>query len=300
MNKQPTLESILVLGSSGKIGAALSSKLKESGYNVIGLDLNQSSDSVVDTFLKADVEVPNSLSALSEQNFEALVIAVPTKVAGAVVSNVIIPYCKECLVVDFLSETYRFSQLMESEASAVEHISVHQLFAPSVGWEGQNVLVTPRAIPGDRARAFISTLEEWGAAINYCDPLEHDQLMGLIQVGVHAAVISYAQYLVNQKVDFKLLDKISTPASRIMWSMIARMIGNDPSVYWEIQTQNAAAQDVRDEMVHSIGSLNELVQSGDKKSFDRLFERLRNVFGDDMQKYDQLANELSDHPIQKK
>lgn len=290
------INSILIIGSSGKMGSALSAKLKEGAYTVIGLDVNQSS-SHVDHFIQADINAPEVLTGLSDYDFDALIITTPKAVAAAIINNVIIPYGKDRLVIDFLSEKYFFAQLMESGASEVAHMGVHPLFAPSIGWKNQNVIVTPRNVTEARAQAFIRQMEEWGAAVHYCDALEHDRLMSIIQVDVHAAVIAYARFLLSQDVDFKLLDKISTPASRIMWAMAVRIICNDPSVYWEIQTHNATAEAARDELAHSLHSLNELIRAGDKHSFDITFTKLRDMFGDNLGKYQQLANEIFSHQI---
>jgi len=199
------------------------------------------------------------------------------------------------LVIDFLSEKYFFEQRMKGAAVDCVHLGVHPLFAPSVDWKNQNVLVTPRNIGEARARDFIRQLEAWGAVVNYCDAIEHDRLMSVIQVGVHAAVIAYAQYLVNQEVDFKLLDQISTPASTVMWAMVARIIGNDPSVYWEIQANNATAQDARGQLADSVQQLERLIRAGDKSSFDAIFDKLRVLYGDDLEKYQRLAGKFISH-----
>jgi prephenate dehydrogenase len=302
MKNQPAtdrskIKSVLVIGSSGKLGSALSAKLKEGAYHVIGLDLNQPPAGHVDHFIQADVNAPDALTGLSACDFDALLVTTPEAVAEAVVDNIIIPYGEHRLVIDFLSEKYFFSRLMESRAGGVEHVGVHPLFAPSVDWKNQNILVSPGSVAGARAQAFVRQLEAWGAVVHHCGALEHDRLMSLVQVGVHAAVIAYARFLVEQHVDFKLLDKISTPASRVMWAMIARIIGNDPSVYWEIQAHNATAQQARDELARSLRSLDEWVRAGDKDSFDASFDKLRSMFGEELEKYRRLADELFGHQV---
>lgn len=291
------LKSILIIGSSGKLGSVLSRKLKEAGYNVLGLDINQPSLAATDEFILADITAPDSLTALSACRFDALIIATPWAVAEAVINHLIIPYGNNRLVIDFLSEKYFFEQRIKKSVAGVQHIGVHTLFAPSVDWKNQNILVTPRNISDARALEFVRQLEAWGAVINYCDAIEHDRLMGFVQVGVHAAVIAYAQFLIDEEADFKLLNEISTPASRIMWAMAARIIGNDPSIYWEIQTNNAAAQDARNHLANAVRKIDRLIQSGDKSSFDAIFDKLRVMFGEDLGKYQRLANELFNHQI---
>jgi prephenate dehydrogenase len=136
-------------------------------------------------------------------------------------------------------------------------------------------------------------LKEWGAVIHYCDALEHDQLMSYVQVAPHAILIAYAQFLVARSVDLQLLGKVSTPASRVIWSMLARMIENDPSVYWEIQAHNVTGQEVRDELAGFLTSLNELIRTDDKKSFDLTFLKLRDLFAGDLATYQSLADKIA-------
>ena len=296
-SKQESPGSILVVGASGKIGRGLAAKLDEAGYEVVGLDIEPFPGDALKHFIQADVEAPASLEALSDCKFDVLILTIPNAVSEAVVRNIVIPYGRECLVVDFLSEKHFFAKLMEREAPESESVGIHPLFAPSVGWENQNVLVNPRKITSPKALALIRQLEAWGANLHYCDALEHDQLMSFVQVGVHAALIAYAGFLAAGNVDFDLLDKVSTPASRIMWAMLARILGNDPAVYWEIQASNAMAKDTRDNLIRSIQSLNELIQNDNRASFDDIFRKLRDLFGEDLEKYKRLADELFSHKI---
>lgn len=294
---QQSIGSILVVGASGKVGRMLVAKLDEAGYDIIGLDIEPFPGQAPKHFIQADVESPASLEALSDCKFDVLILTIPNGVSEAVVRNLVIPYGRNCLVVDFLSEKHSFAQLIEREAPGSESVGIHPLFAPSVDWQNQNVLVNPRNVTSPKALTLIRQFEAWGAVVHYCDALEHDQLMGFVQVGIHAALIAYATVLVAGKVDFDLLDKVSTPASRIMWAMLARILGNDPAVYWEIQANNATAKDTRDDLIRSLESLNELVQTDNRAAFDDTFRKLRDLFGDDLQKYSRLADELFGHKV---
>lgn len=289
------LKSVLIIGSSGKLGSMLTKKLMGAGSEVFGLDVNKSNVNDLQRFIEADLTVPQTLPDLSGYGFDVLLVATPASVADAVINNVIVPYGKSCLIVDFLSEKHFFEQHLKNAVKDIVHIGVHPLFAPAVDWKNQNVLVTPRKVSDARAQQFIRQLEEWEAVVQYCDAVEHDKLMSVVQVGVHAAVIAYAQFLVSQDIDFKLLDKISTPASRVMWAMVARMIANNPSVYWEIQTNSATAQNAREGLTDSINMLDKFVKTSDSNSFDEIFNRMRSMFGDDLEKYERLANELFNH-----
>jgi len=236
---------------------------------------------------------------LSSYNFYILILTIPNAVAEAAVRNIVIPYNRKSLVVDFLSEKDSFAQLMQREVPESESIGIHPLFAPSVGWKDQNVLVNPRRITSPIALTLIRQLEAWGAIVHYCDAREHDQLMSFVQVAIHAALIAYAEFLVAGNVNFDLLDKVSTPASRIMWAMLVRILGNDPAVYWEIQANNTTAKETRDALIRSVQSLNEFIENDNRAPFDETFQKLRDLFGDNLKKYKRLSDELFNHQVSK-
>jgi prephenate dehydrogenase len=301
-NQGPELEgrgSILVVGASGKIGQVLAAKLDEEGYEVVGLDIEPFPGHALKHFIQADIETPASLEVLASFNFDILILTIPNAVSEAAVRNIAIPYGRNSLVVDFLSEKHSFAQLMQREVPDSESVGIHPLFAPSAGWKDQNVLVNPRDITSPKAVTLIRQLEAWGAIVHYCDAREHDQLMSFVQVAVHAVLIAYAGFLVAGNVNFSLLDRVSTPASRIIWAMLARILGNDPAVYWEIQANNATAKDTRGALIRSVQSLNEIIQNDCRASFDETFQKLRDLFGENLEKYRRLSEEQFSHLISK-
>ena len=211
ISKNAEIKSLLILGSSGKLGSMLAEKFKQSGFEVVGLDIKEGSNSFLYDFIHADIIDPETPQKLSSRHFDVLVVAVPFDLAETFFRDIIFLSGKDCLVVDFLSEKVLFERLIREADADISHIGVHLLFAPSVTWQGQNVLVSPATITDEKARLFIQQLEKWEVALHYCSAEEHDKLMNVVQVGVHAAVIAYIQFLVNQDVNFELLDAISTP-----------------------------------------------------------------------------------------
>ena len=291
------LETFLVLGAAGGLGSSFCRKLKQASYTLIGMDLSEPALGTVDRFIPGNVTDSKSLALLHQTPFDGIVVAVPGPLAQAVVAHVIEPYGQDALVVDLFSEKKPFYDGMQDAGLAVEYVGVHTLFGPRVGWEGQNVIITPRDVTGARGRAFIEDMATWGANLRHADIDEHDQLMGVIQVAVHATILLYAQFFAESSLDFELLDAISTPSSRVMWAMIARMMDIDPNVYWEIQAMNTSAEGIRNRLAQAIDHLNQIVNTGDKDTFLSLFDSVNEILGEESEKYKQLARRLYSHEI---
>jgi prephenate dehydrogenase len=293
------LNSLLVIGASGGIGNAFCRKVAPA-YQVIALDRDGDSIEPADQVLQADVTDRQSLAVLDEVSFDAIVVALPTALAEAVVENVIEPYGDGKLVVDFFSEKKAFHDRVRRATVEVAHVGIHPMFAPSLDWTNQNVLLTPSRVADPRAQALFDHVKTWGANTIHLEPEEHDQLLGVIQSAVHASVIAYATVLSQSDVDFQFLDEISTPASRVMWAMVARMIDNDPAVYWEIQSLNAHSAEFRTRLSDALESLDDMVRDDDERSFLDLFETVGEKMGDKQQKYIDLARDLYAHEVERR
>jgi len=220
-----------MVGASGKLGSVLSKKFSESGYLVKGLDRTESSANFFAKFICANVSEPQSLEKLKDLDFEAILFAAPAAESLNIIKNLIVPFGANCPTVDFFSEKAAFLAMLSDFHRTDFHIGIHPLFAPSINWEKQNVIVTPREVHHPVSLELIRQIKNWGSKIYFCDADEHDKLMNVVQVGVHAAVIAYASFLNSQNINFEILNAISTPPARMMLAMIARMIANNPSVY---------------------------------------------------------------------
>lgn len=285
------MRSILILGSSGRQGSTLAKRLSEDGYSIIGADRIPCT-SPHHRFVQVDLS-QGAFETLPLSDVDTVIFALPARLATKICAEVARALPRDALVVDLLSEKSPFVEEIES-VSHVRHMGIHLLFSPSVDWKDQNAVATLLRDPDPRASEFLECLRRWGCKVHFTDPVEHDRLMGLVQVGVHAAVIGYATLLRNSGLSFGLLQTISTPASRVMWAMIARIVDNDPDVYWEIQSENRISRSIRDQFADALNQLTRAVVEEDKGWFDELFEDLTHMMDYNRNGYNDLAHTLYD------
>lgn len=93
------------------------------------------------------------------------------------------------MVVDLFSEKVWFADLVAERLPRATHLAFHPLFGPDVEWAGQNMIVSPDDVDDPRARALLDLFKDWGVSVLGVSPEEHDRLMGVVQVGVHAALV---------------------------------------------------------------------------------------------------------------
>lgn len=291
---------VLLLGSSGALGRAVGKRLAQSGFRVVGVDRTRpDSSSFVDDFIKADVDDADSACSISEATIDIVILALPASSSEAALTNVVLPYYRDALLVDLLSEKEWFAELVNDVAPDVSHLGIHPLFAPSVDWKGQSVLFSHKASLSNDAqvlklRQFFLAQE---TEIEHVNPSEHDRVMGAIQVAPHALLATYAMYLVDEDVDFALLDRVSTPAVRVFWAMLARVIDNGPEVYWEIQKKNRNSELVRNNIVGAVERLQRLCESDCTVPFSGAFDKLAKRMDERLPKYTRLARDIYEHRL---
>ncbi|EKX37845.1 hypothetical protein GUITHDRAFT_115985 [Guillardia theta CCMP2712] len=124
----------------------------------------------------------------------------------------------------------------------IELLSVHPMFAPAAGWQGQNTVSIHIRTAG-RSKAFEALIESWGSTIVPMESGElHDRVTSAVQNATHAALITFGLTLKKMGYDAGLAKKISTPPHRAMIAVIQRMASiNEPDTYWDIQTENPDA-----------------------------------------------------------
>src|SRR6202012_2271726 len=92
---------------------------------------------------------------------------------------------------------------------------------------------------GPRARAFLALHERAGSRLVVLDAGEHDRRAAATQSAVHAAVLAYGIALLA--LDARPDPDFSTPPSRLLVGLLARIVSLDPEVYRHIQADNPEA-----------------------------------------------------------
>ena len=135
-----------------------------------------------------------------------------------------------------------------------EYLSLHPMFASGVGFEDQAVAVVP-VQEGPLSGEFSGLLEGWGARLVRLDAESHDRATAVLQVGVHAALLSLARAMDEAAIDPGLLRQLATPVSRPVFEALDRVLLGKPETYQAIQDQNRHGKVIRQGMVNALREL---------------------------------------------
>jgi 4-amino-4-deoxyprephenate dehydrogenase len=132
---------------------------------------------------------------------------------------------------------------------------------------------------GPRGQAFLAHMQGWGARVVSMSAEEHDRAMAAVQVATHGAILAFGMALGASGYDMEKISAVTTPPHRLLLALLARIMSASPEVYWEIQTANPFADELRQGLAEAMGRLQQMVAGGDYDGFLRSFDQGRALFG---------------------
>ncbi len=160
--------------------------------------------------------------------------------------------------------------------SKAKVMGAHPLFAPSVGFQGQNVIICPARDTNNKKyeKMVIDLFDNLGTKTTVLQAAEHDQIMGAVQQLPHFILIAWGMTLKEMALDPNRFEIASTPVFRLMKEALDKMTTQDPSIYHAIQKENP----LTDENIALLNKNMQLLQSAinepDVKDFTKILTSL--------------------------
>lgn len=275
-----TVRSAVVVGAAGAVGTLIGRELVASGVRVTGVDLRPSPEHPTDfprsaSILKVDVTAPVSeeLRAVLGTT-DLLIVALPESVGFAAMDRLVPELPSGALLTDVFAVKAPMAKWLQTARSDLEVLSLQPLFAPDLGFAGQNVAAVEFA-PGPRSGWLLERLGEWGARVTRIDAGTHDGLCAINQVAVHTALLAYGLALEALGGDAEDLSDLSTPQSRALLAGVSRIAELNPEGYWAIQAGNPAGPAARAAVLQGVQRLMAWVDEGDGDGFTEALLSLR-------------------------
>lgn len=269
------LQRVLILGNNGGFGRRFTDLLGAAGIEVSGIDLSPSTDSAIDSYRSADVTQPDSKTLAAARSVDGLFLCLPESVAFAALERFSPHLASETLVVDTLSVKTPLARRLRSLRQDLQLLSINPLFAPDLEFSGQNA-VAVELRSGARAEQFLDLLRASGIRVTRLTAAEHDRRMALIQAATHAAVLSYGLCLQRAGFfDLTEMESISTPPHRALLALLARILDQDPEVYWHVQLDNPYAGAARRELLASLEDFDAMIGSQSSNRFREALMAIR-------------------------
>ena len=264
----------VVVGAAGGFGRAFVAMLAGAGGRVTGVDVVEVEHAGY-TGLVADASRPGPALSKELAGADVVLMCLPERSLFPALEGVVERLSPGALLVDITSVKTRYAAAVTALREDVELCSLEPLFAPDVGFEGQQVLLAELR-PGPRSAAFARVLELAGAELIRLDIDAIDRQAAASQVAAHAALLAYGQALGDLG---HSAGGPRTALQRALLTLVARVATRDPEVYWHIQRDNPHAAGARAALRRALGVLDGLVGADDLAGFSGLLGSVQTALG---------------------
>ena len=277
---------IAIIGGAGKMGKWMASFLLAEKIDVILIGSNEERLSAARQELL--VEGTTDLGAVSQADL--IIISVPIATFESIVKELSRFVKKGQTVVDITSVKVMPIEVMHRYLAGCLVLGTHPVFGPGAeGLTGHNVVLTPTSDSekalAEQAKSF---LEKRGAQVKLMMPAEHDRLMAVVLGLAHYIAIVSGDTLLNldNLADMQLASGVTF---RVLMTLVASVLGEDPSLYASIQTNLPDLPAIEAEFINKASQWAELVKQKDSPEFIRrmteLHEKLEQITSGDGKAY---------------
>ncbi|MEP5630371.1 MAG: hypothetical protein ABJP79_00665 [Tateyamaria sp.] len=173
------------------------------------------------------------------------------------------------------------SEIKEALSDKCVAYGLHLLFGPGVSHPaGNGGVVTDLAshMRTEHVSRFLEVVASSGLYLEYSSSEKHDDMMQILQVGVHFTFFGFAKYLADHKVDFSELLKYRTLPAGFFLSFMARALSQPKLTYANIQLQDGA-DEARSRISRSLIDLaSEIEQSPSPANAEQTLKQISDYF----------------------
>ncbi|GIX35439.1 MAG: prephenate dehydrogenase [Lysobacteraceae bacterium] len=156
----------------------------------------------------------------------------------------------------------------------VEVLGLHPMTAPpkSDTLKGRVLVVCEGRL--DRWRGFVDRLlAALEAQCVHCAPHEHDRIMARVQGSTHAALLTLAAVLGEERPAPPALMPFRTPVFELVHACMARLLSGNPAIYEDIQFSGAETARLLRRLAARTAELAAMVDQGDEAARQRFRQR---------------------------
>ena len=250
-----------IIGILGRYGRWLEARLREFGYTVIGSDI--------------ETELTNQAVV---QRSDVVIFSVPPRVTQDVINSVL-PCARPgqlWLGITSLKEK-PVEAMLKSSANV---IGLHPMCAPTgQDWKGQTVVVCNARCDEKWSVWLLELLTSLRATVKIATPQEHDFTVAFVQALAHFSQLTTAAVLRRMGVSVTDTLGYTSPFYRIMFSLMGRILAQDPNLYYDIQTLNPYTLTVLKTFEYEAKRLREIIEARDREMFLAEFSASKEHFG---------------------
>jgi prephenate dehydrogenase len=264
---------IAIVGGTGKMGQWMARFLLSEKLEVvlIGRDENKLAAAC------SELHVEGSADLAATSQADLIIISVPIAAFEQTVKELSRFVKKGQTVVDVTSVKAMPVDLMHKYLAGCLVLGTHPVFGPGAGsLEGHNVVLTPASETENKFAELVRVfLKNRGARVEMMTPAEHDRRMAVVLGLAHYIAIVSGDTLLNLD-NLKDMELASGVTFRVLTTLVASVLNEDPSLYASIQTTLPELPHIEAEFIARASQWAELVKQKDSGEFIRRMAELRN------------------------
>ncbi|MCK5039621.1 MAG: prephenate dehydrogenase/arogenate dehydrogenase family protein [Candidatus Aenigmarchaeota archaeon] len=204
---------------------------------------------------------------------DIIIIAVPIDVTPKTIKEILPSLKDNSLLIDITSLKTEPVTEMKKAKKTVGVVGLHPMFGPLVtSIQNQHIAVCEareNKLWHDLKQFFIQNK----ANLIDISPEEHDRQMAVMQALLHFVNLSYVKTLQDSRIKPK--GKFSTPVFQLQTMIFGRILGQNPSLYADIQIQNPEFKGILDSYIKITNDAKKTIENKDKESFVQKFNALK-------------------------
>ncbi|MBI5159314.1 prephenate dehydrogenase/arogenate dehydrogenase family protein [Candidatus Micrarchaeota archaeon] len=265
---------VAIIGGAGDFGALYAQLLKEDGFDVT--ITSRSEERGRKKAKELGVESAREEEACA--NSEVVIVSVSIRATAETIKRILPFLKKECLLMDFTSiKTLAVNEM--KKAKCEEIVGCHPMHGPRItSLEGQTIVFTP-VRKGERFAKIKHFFEKRKARVLETTADEHDEAMAVVQALTHFTYLSAAGTIKALGVDLKRSRVFASSLYELTMDFVARIIGQNPQLYAEIQMFNPKAKRVRDEFVKQARELKKIIDEKNEDAFIKFMNEAAKHYG---------------------
>ncbi len=253
---------VAIIGGEGGMGGSLRTLFADLGHDVRSADLH--------TELR-----PKDAAATAD----VVVISVPIRETRAVIEELGPSVRRDALLMDVTSiKADPMAAMLASTKASV--LGTHPMFGPGVNtYQGQRVVLCP-----GRGDAWLDWARQMftarGLVITEATPEEHDAMMAIVQVLHHFKTQVLGLALSRTGAPLEETLRFTSPAYLLETYVTGRHFAQAPELYGPIEMLNPDSKRVIGIFQQAAADLAAILEARDQDAFDRVFDRVRDFFGE--------------------
>ncbi len=256
-----------IVGIEGKMAKQLKVFFKGLGCAVIG------SDPKIPTTSK---QYRSNKQVIDQA--EVVIFASTLRQTPQIIRSIIGHGRKEQLFLDIASvKVPAVTAMLEGKGQVV---GLHPMFGPDVPFAGQTIVVCPARLTDDMWKQWLqNVLVRTRARIKWTTAQNHDKYMEPVQIGPQSSNFVNAMLNMVSGIDISESLAFTSPFYRVMFSLMGRMLSQDPDLYAAILMENPRVPAMLAKRETVERNLRRIVERKDYAGFKKLFRKVAAHFG---------------------